>query len=243
MKRIILISVILFLAIGGITGCGKSRSSEFTWTTQSIARSDIYNKVRLSYPEASGGVLADSINSAVARQLLVGLFNEPDMTYASIEEYIDATLAEKRQDEMLAHVPYEFQSEGSIFRRDGITTLEMDIYYFTGGAHGMTVTTFTNFEDKTGMQLSVSDIFSDTVKLNRLNREAFKKFLATQKAEYVEYYLFVAPDSVSLPLNIGFSADGIKMLYNQYEVAAYAFGQLEYVIPYDQVADILIKYR
>jgi hypothetical protein len=43
----------------------------------------------------------------------------------------------------------------------------------------------------------------------------------------------------SLPENIGLTAEGIKLHYNQYEVASYADGPIELTLPFPEVKQFL----
>ena len=42
-------------------------------------------------------------------------------------------------------------------------------------------------------------------------------------------------------MNVGFDSTGVVMLYNQYEIAAYVFGQSRYTLPWAEVEPILGK--
>jgi hypothetical protein len=46
-------------------------------------------------------------------------------------------------------------------------------------------------------------------------------------------------DHFYLPENIGFTEKGIKLLYNQYEVASYADGPIELTLPYKDIRKFL----
>jgi hypothetical protein len=46
-------------------------------------------------------------------------------------------------------------------------------------------------------------------------------------------------DTFYLPQNIGFTQDGVKLLYNEYEVASYADGPVELLLPYKEVKKYL----
>lgn len=238
----ILYIALSLVAMAGVAGCRRDKPLETAWHTESVARNDIYNKVRLNYPVVSGGALADSVNSAVAELLCEGLFDESPAHHLSVEACLDTLLEQKRRDEAAAQVPYEFQSKGSVFqyRPAGVTTLEIEMYRYTGGAHGLTTTVLDNFDSESGAKLSLTEIFTDTARLSVLNREAFTGYLDSLELDDADELLFVSPDSISLPENVGFGPGGVEMLYNQYEIAAYVFGQSRYVIPYDKIADILI---
>lgn len=227
-----------------IAGCRKTEKSQLTWLdTEKVVFNDIYNNIELAYPYASGGQkgVSDSINNEILRLLKSGLCINLTDENLTLAEAVDSMLAEKRRDEQLQKMKYEFLSSGSLYILDGITSLELNIYGFCGGAHGNTTTFLRNFDNKTGRQLSVTELFTDTVELSRLNRAAFLNFLASTKltSEDIESYLFVAPGELPLPENIGFDSVGAVMLYNQYEIAAYAFGQSRYVLPFSDLQDIL----
>jgi hypothetical protein len=53
----------------------------------------------------------------------------------------------------------------------------------------------------------------------------------------MEDFFFGKP--FQLPENIGFSDDGLVLLYNVYEVASFNQGYTEFVIPFEDIASYL----
>jgi len=118
----------------------------------------------------------------------------------------------------------------------------LNSYLFTGGAHGYTTRTFLNFNKRKGKEIENWELFKDL--------EHFKNF-AEAKFRFQEDIPANNPinstgfmfeqDEFYLPENIGFTEKGLVLLYNQYEVASYADGAIELVLPYGEVKKYLTK--
>ena len=69
-------------------------------------------------------------------------------------------------------------------------------------------------------------------KFNSIAEKHFKNSLAQSNSQSnIQDYFF--GKSFQLPQNIGFSEDGLILLYNTYEVASYAQGYTEFIIPFE----------
>ncbi len=214
------------------------------WGSDTLSRSGTHDVVALIYPVAREGVASDSINRTLEyylKQLFAG--DSVAASDVTLAQAVDSLLAHKNRDTVTAHMPYQLYCEGSYYTKGFLTSVWLQTYAFTGGAHGLTLSKCFNFDNRTGELLPLEALVSDTARLSELNREAFRKFLAQQSftQEEVDSYLFVKPDELPLPQNIGFDSTGVKMLYNPYEIAAYVFGQSEYAVPYDQAKAVLSK--
>ncbi len=200
--------------------------------------------VALIYPVAREGVAADSINRTIEtylKQIFVG--DSLAATGATLSQAVDSLLAEKNRDTVMAQRPYQLQCEGGVYTRGHLTSVWLQTYAFMGGAHGLMLGKYFNFDNRTGAQLPLEALVTDTTRLSELNRAAFRQSL-TQRPftqEELDAYLFVKPDELPLPQNIGFDSTGVKMLYNPYEIAAYVFGQSAYGIDYDRAEPVLRK--
>lgn len=214
------------------------------WGNDTLSRSGTHDVVALIYPVAREGVAADSINRTVEhylKQLFAG--DSVAASEATLAQAVDSLLAGKNRDTMIAHMPYQLYCEGSYYTKGFLTSVWLKTYAFTGGAHGLTLSKCFNFDNRTGEQLPLAALVSDTTRLSELNREAFLQALSQRSLtqEEINAYLFVKPDELPLPQNIGFDSTGVKMLYNPYEIAAYVFGQSEYTVPYDRAEPVLSK--
>ncbi|WP_158095112.1 DUF3298 and DUF4163 domain-containing protein [Gottfriedia luciferensis] len=101
-------------------------------------------------------------------------------------------------------------------------------YLYTGGAHGMTVGTTTNFDVKTGNIVQLSDLING-------NTKAVQEYAYQQlQKKYKGYVLIKSPNEINLDDKNRlwqFDHAGIKLLFKEYEVAAYAAGMPEAFIP------------
>jgi len=233
--------IVILTACAAVACGGDKKAGIKSWETGQAVAMDGADSIVMTFPVAKGGAVADSINDAVARALKSGIAGEENDGLTLAEE-MAAVLAEKNADTITAHIPYQMISEGSYYEKDGIYSVYLQAYYFTGGAHGMTIGRYLNFDAKAGCQLSLEDMFMDVRILTGLNREYLAKYLAAMPEEDYEPYLFIDPTEAPLPNNIGLNDKGVVMLYNQYEIAAYVFGQTEHIIPYDVIDNILMKY-
>lgn len=97
-------------------------------------------------------------------------------------------------------------------------------YSYVGGAHGTTTIYAGTISRKTGKKLELSDIFP---KDKQAALHAELKNLVTQKLSPNNQILFDA----LLTENFYLKEDGWHFVYNPYDIAAYAAGVTEVVIP------------
>ena len=213
----------IVLTLCMLVACGRSQQeTSLAWKTDSLVRmSDSTLLIHMVYPVLTDtGAVADSINRTVMG-VIRSSFDELDSLRGdyTLDQSIDSMMAYKNNDEYLRKMPYTFVSEGTAFRYDNVVTVWIQRYIFTGGAHGMTP----------------SEFFNDTAELCKLNRKAFNLYLEGKGITNPKQALFVSPDELPLPQNMGFDSVGLVMIYNQYEIAPYSFGLFVYSLPYDHV--------
>lgn len=240
MKKVLLICLAALLAACGSEPPGGG----LVWGSDTLSRSGANDVVALIYPVVRQGAAADSINRTLDAYLQQ-VFTRDSLagTGSTLAQAVDTLLARKNRDSLTARMPYQMHSEGSYYTRGRLTSVWIQTYTFTGGAHGLTLGKLFNFDNRTGEQLTPERLFKDTVRLGELNREAFMQSLGQRglSPEERAAYLFVKPDELPLPENIGFDSTGVRMLYNPYEIAAYVFGQSVYTLPYEQAEPVLRK--
>lgn len=224
------------VAMGCVVGCARQTVS---WQTEQITSSSQMvtgDSIHVVYPVAQGGVVADSINQAIMSALCyIGGFVE-DAEAGQLTEQIDAILEERNHDTVIRHIYYEWLVDGSVKEFGRVASVRLESYVFLGGAHGLQNATFLNFDLKSGRKLDRTELFTDTVALWKLNKEAF---LQARGADLADAVLFVAPDELPLPQNIAVDSAGVRMHYNPYEIAPYVFGSTDYLLPMDEVRPLL----
>ncbi len=86
--------------------------------------------------------------------------------------------------------------------------------------------------------LNRNDLIKNITEFKALAETYFIKSLQSkQDVLKMEDFFFGKP--FQLPENIGYSEDGLVILYNVYEVASYAQGYTEFVIPFEAAASYL----
>lgn len=136
---------------------------------------------------------------------------------------------------------YEMEATTSVsYQSAALLSLAIESYSYWGGAHGYGSTSFLNFNKETGKQLTNDALFKDKKAFLAI---AEKKFRAQQDIpadQYINYTGYMFEDDVfALPENIGFQDNEIVLIYNPYEIAAYAEGIIELRIELNEIKDLL----
>jgi len=190
--------------------------------------------------------LAERINSGITEEISsILLFGEnEELRNISVDKAISSFIA--AHDEIKALYAdetelWEAKIKGKVTYEDKNTlTIALNSYLFTGGAHGYKSIRFLNFDKETGKTLEEWQIFNDKSAFKSLAENAFRKVEGIPLNESINSTGFMFErDSFSLPENIGFTQNGIKLLYNQYEVASYADGPIEILLPYKETQKFL----
>ncbi len=115
------------------------------------------------------------------------------------------------------------------------------IDYYEGGAHGINQQITMNFEAKTGRHLTLADIFASGYEqpLKNVLLKALKNKTgcSTLNALHDKGYLYSMDMFPSE--NFILSEETITFIYNPYEIAPYAMGSTELIIPFSDVENIL----
>jgi hypothetical protein len=130
----------------------------------------------------------------------------------------------------------------SLFQSDSITSLCVHNFFYTGGAHPNTTLTIFNFDNISGNQIDIKSAILDTVNLKKIVYEAFQKNeiqeLNTKTFEPGSYFM---ENGFFLPQNMAITSDGLQFLYQKYEIASYARGEIIFTVPWSQLKGLLDK--
>ena len=124
------------------------------------------------------------------------------------------------------------------YQSEEIITIAISTYEFKGGAHGNDKIRFLNLDAKTGKALNQNDIIEDMAKFKTLAETHFIRSLEAE-GENLKMEDFFYGKPFQLPENIGYSEEGLVMLYNVYEVASFDQGYTEFAIPFKDVEPYL----
>lgn len=230
-----------------LMGCQKERKLTFAPLTLDETRCSECPEVAIHIPNAiENSKAAKTINTALKEEI-IEILNYDDETEAlSIKEAVKSfsdgywELKKLYPEEATA---WEARIEGKItFEDANLLTIELNAYLFTGGAHGYSSRRFLNFDKQKGRELQNWQLFKNREDFQAFAEKKFRNQEAIPSEEPINSTGFMFErDSFYLPENIGFTQEGVKLLYNPYEVASYADGAIVLTLPFSDVKPFLAK--
>jgi hypothetical protein len=207
-------------------------------------------KFNLDIMAATGkNVASDSINNSVfkmiRRAMYVGENPQEAKNYLQLANSFVQT-HNQIKDEFLERfkvLPPSWEATGKCrlqWQSDKIINLVLEYYTFTGGAHGYGATNSAFFDAQTGKNIPNRQLFTDTISVTSLVEEQFRKQnKIDSKTSLIEAGYFIPKDQFFLPKNIYLTQKAVVFHYNPYEMAAFAFGDIEVVIPNEKIEPFL----
>ena len=126
-----------------------------------------------------------------------------------------------------------------IYNADNLLSIAESSYTFTGGAHGMDVTTLSSYQLQNRKKLTLDDIFKPDYQpvVVKLLETAVRKQLNIKPNESLNSALFV--DKMEITDNFAVTQKGILFLYNADEIASHAQGEFSIFIPFADLKGVL----
>lgn len=250
MKKLLLPFIIIVLFIG----CKKDEpelefedlSIEQVSEENCIPEEENCTFISIRTPWAKNtGIRSEKINQKIEEHLVQLIDYQEENNLRKLE-----ALAQKFIDDYEAsakefpefNIPWEASVEAKItYKSPDLISIEFELALFTGGAHGYTSKSYLNFDPKTGDQFLNKDLFNDEFKLYA--EQLFRQKNDIPEAQPINSTGFVfEDDSFQLPQNIGFLKNKIVLIYNAYEVASYAEGDIQLEIPLKNVEEFIKIY-
>ena len=131
------------------------------------------------------------------------------------------------------------------YETDRYLTYETSCYVFLGGAHGSALCRPVNIVKATGKVLAAT---VDTLKQKALQpilRRGVKEYISKAenrkiKDSDLQNMLFVEHGIIPLPTTVPvLTPEGLRFVYQQYEIGPYALGMVEFTVPYTDVKSCL----
>lgn len=196
--------------------------------------------VEVNIPQASGDkTVSNQINSELQKTIISALHigNPDEISASSVEESIASFNNEFntfKSDFPETVQIWDAQIDGEVMHQSSeIISIAITSYTNTGGAHGILNISFLTFDCKTGQRIQNNQFFND-IKAFKTVAEPYFKDATKDKSLLLDNKQF------ELPANIGYSEDGIVLLYNTYEIAPYSSGIIEFAIPFEEAEPYLI---
>lgn len=128
---------------------------------------------------------------------------------------------------------------------DSIVTYESGCYQFEGGAHGLYWLEGTTFRKSDGTRIVIDIDPFQVDDMQPLLREGLSQYLKDNGSEMTVDDLinggtFMTGGQIPLPSsNPYLTADGVKFVYQEYEIGPYALGTPSFTIPLDKIQPFL----
>jgi len=163
-----------------------------------------------------------------------------------IRQHIDSFLADYRSSmyNMLKETYsetndyYENYDEYVNYNEKGIVSLELVSSSYTGGAHGYYFSRFYNADLQNNRRIILSDaIKPDTIALRAIIEAEARRYFNIGKDTPLKAFLLVG--TIPYTNNFYITGRGLVFSYAPYEIAAYVFGQVNILVPYDKLRNLL----
>ncbi|MBO6118639.1 MAG: DUF3298 domain-containing protein [Bacteroidales bacterium] len=260
----------LSLALAGIiclfAACNKQHTSAESGNIQSAeykafhaAHSDktCSSSVWAEYPVSGEKQYLDSVRMWIDTVLSYNPFSEEGkmpafkgnrtdaqalVTYYSQQKMKEASA--NKDEDMFFEDGMLLENHDSIFvsfKNTYLTSLSIMNYCFLGGAHGSTTVYSQTFDNKTGKTYGWNMI-KDKNKLLQYITDGLKDYFEVATVQQLKEQLILDSPSIPLPAQAPyFSGDGLILQYQQYEIAPYAAGLPDILIPWDKCKDVLTQ--
>jgi len=116
------------------------------------------------------------------------------------------------------------------YNKDGILSLVQTFYTYTGGAHGMTLLDAVNLDLVNQKELTLADILPELERQKAVILAEINRQIAIDPSQYFMDYL---PVDYLNEDNFYLTEEGLVIFYQLYEIAPYASGIQEFVIPWN----------
>lgn len=216
---------------------------KLTFETQQIEKSSDAI-ITINYPKALGTkAVAEKINQqiehVIANEMNMADSPENDLSVSKAVSQFDDEYKTFKRDFQDSNQQWEVDVEGNVvYESPEVICISLQSYIDTGGAHGNTRITYLNFVPETGVLLKQNDIISNPSEFKIIAENAFKaQTKPKDNDEPIEDFFF--GEEFQLPENIGFTKEGLLLLYNNYEIASYAQGVTKIVLPYKDTKGFL----
>lgn len=200
----------------------KSQLNPITIASQTLpASSNAKVSYKIKYPQISGSKLKPEAQQAINHVL---------------KKHAEGILAAGKkimaEGEATTERPYEFGNDFAIaYNKDGILSVIMQDYSYTGGAHGMTARKGYTFSLADGKLLQLSDVLKANPNYKKfLNADLKKKVDAIQAGEGFGKFKELAADQ-----NFYVTSSGVTIVFDLYDYAPYAYGIPEFTYSFGQL--------
>lgn len=220
-------------------------------TQESLPSDNLCARVRFVYPEASSSAnpeLATKLNQYIIAQLIDQIDDgeEAEVVHATATKTLEQFASEfidEYQQEPNNFSNWELERIAKvIYKTKTLLSLSLDEYGFAGGAHPFNGTQLSVVNLKNAQSVKLADLLNPNFEsaLNVEGEKAFRDFHHLADTDDLEEKGFSFENNVfRLNNNFAITEDGLKFIFNSYEIAPYAVGSTELNIPYENIKSLI----
>lgn len=246
MKKKLLIAILLTAIITSCNTDNSLKTVPFLITDQPC---DSCARVELEYPLTPGKNRKErKINAELNQWVIRAIDLAPENNSTTVEEAVSNFKAAYQQIKNDFPDDYNLNWESTVdgeicYEDQHLFVVCMQTYSFTGGAHGYGSSHYLLFDKEKGELLKKQDMIDDEEGFMRIAEIKFREIYGLpEDAPLNEQGFMFEGDRFHLPDNIGYTHNGLKLIYNPYEIAPYSDGQIVIDIPYQEV-NAFLKYK
>lgn len=227
--------IVLFLSLIILVFSCDNEVKPVTFKTEEIStKSESEINILLSKANENtdiGKAINSNVEEVIVESILLEIKDEENLKEAlnSFEDEYQEFI----QNFPEGSAPWKLNAESEvIYQSPEIITISLNIYIDKGGAHGNDIIRFLNFNPENGKLFNLNEIIKNKSGFKELAETYFNNSVKSEANDnsITEDFFFGEP--FQLPKNIGFSNDGLILLYNVYEIASHAQGYTEFAIPF-----------
>jgi hypothetical protein len=209
--------------------------------------------LNVAYAVGKESKAAQEINKAVMQRLL-------DMEGQDMVQAVDSFANKYAHDYQKNFAPLYREDRGDEAKRawyeyrysvdtetragqEGILVYVATLEYYEGGAHSINQRLIMNFDEATGRQVNLSDVFVPGYegRLNELLLKELMDYADAKSLDELHEKGFLYSMDMFAPENFVLDEDKVTFVYNPYEIAPYPAGIIELSVDYDDMEDIMKK--
>ncbi len=197
----------------------------------------------VSYPVFSG--LDSSVAKVITREIDASVaMNNPENEGGTIKQIGEGFISDFQEFKAdMEDQPLGWHYKATVdvgVTADTLISLSVTEEYYTGGAHGGYGKYFINLRPSTGETFTLANYFKPGFEqpVTKIAEGVFRRVRELADTASLTENMFEFPDGqFVLNKNYGFTKEGVVFYYNNYEIASYAAGPTEVVVPYEALKD------
>lgn len=201
--------------------------------------------VKFSYPAFNSDAkpeLAEQLNQFVLRQMVDDPETTDEETLLTPQQFAENFIDEYKQTPN-PFTSWELERDLKIaFTTKDTLTLLFNEYGYTGGAHPYSGSRYSVLSLEDAGQVVLADLLNPGYEaaLNVAAEKIFREVRDLKEEETLEEQGFSFPNDVfSVNDNFGVLQEGLEFIFNSYEIAPYALGPTQFMIPYEDIQELI----